>query len=101
MRQRRGGAGKRQYLKHDLVDTTANRCIIQGLIEGVRNLREPCEVTLVTSTSLGLPKLKGTNVDILRVLVSALEERNCTFTSNVVDGQGDDLRNRIRMGKTA
>lgn len=91
--------GKRKYLRHDLADTTANRCIIQGLIEGVRNLREPCEVMLVTSTSLGLPKLKGANTDLLRLLVSELEERNCTFTSNVVDGQGDDLRSRIRMGK--
>lgn len=96
--------GKPKYLKHELTDTTANRCIIQGLIDGVRNLREPCEVTLVAATSLGLssfPRLKGPNADILQVLVSALEERNCTFTFEVVGGQGDELRSRIRMGNTS
>lgn len=96
--------GKHKYLKCDLANTTANRCIIQGLIDGVQNLRESCEVTIVAATQLGLsafPKLKGPNADILRVLVAALEARNCTFAFHVVGGQGDELRNRIRMGKTA
>ncbi len=95
--------GKHKYYKHELTNTTANRCIIQGLIDGVHNLREPFEVALVAATPLGLsalPKLKGPNAEILRVLVSALEELNCTFTFDVVGGQGDELRNRIRMGKS-
>lgn len=93
--------GKFKYLKNDLSDTTVNRCIIQGFIDGVRSLREPCDVTLVAATSLGLsafPKLKGPNVDILRVLASVIEEQNCTFTFDAVCGHGDELRERIRMG---
>ena len=93
--------GKSKYLKRDLTDTTVNRCIIQGLIDGVKRLRKPCEVVLVASTSLGLsslPKLKGPNADILRVLVATLEEKNCVFTFDFASGQGDELRNRIRTG---
>jgi predicted GIY-YIG superfamily endonuclease len=94
--------GKRKYLRRDLTDTTANRCIIQGLIDGVSNLKEPCEVILVASTSLGLaalPKLKGPNVDLLQKLVSSLQESRSPFTFEVVAGHGDELRQRIRLGE--
>lgn len=95
-------SGKRKYLRRKLTDTTANRCIIQGLIDGVLALKKPCEVTLVAATPLGLsgvPKLKGPNVDLLRELVSALEERDCPFKFEVVGGQGDELRRQIRAGE--
>lgn len=93
----------KKYLKRELSDTTVNRCIIQGLLDGVRCLDEPCEVALVAATSLGLagfPILKGPNVDLLRHLTNELQERNCSFTFDVVDGRGDELRYRIRAGET-
>lgn len=57
--------GRRKYLKRDLTDTTANRCIIQGLIDGVSNLKEPCEVILVAATSLAQKSTKGGRLEIV------------------------------------
>lgn len=92
--------GRRKHLRCDLTDTTANRCIIQGLIDGVSNLKEPHEVTLVAATTLGLfalPKLKGPNIDLLQKLVSSLQKRYCPFKFEVIAGHGDELRQRIRI----
>ncbi len=93
--------GRHKYLRRKLTDTTANRCIIQGLIDGAMALKEPCEVTLVAATALGfgnLPKLKGPNVDLLHELIAALKERSCPFTFELAEGQGDQLREQIRQG---
>lgn len=94
--------GRRKYLKRNLHDTTVNRCIIQGLIDGALLLKEPCNVNLVTSTSIGLssfPKLKGPNADMLKELVAIIENRGCKFTFEIVAGQGDILRRHVHCGQ--
>lgn len=45
--------GKTMYTHQRLEDTTANRCIIEGLIVGVKQLKDPCLVKLITSTKIG------------------------------------------------
>ncbi|WP_298772193.1 hypothetical protein [uncultured Shewanella sp.] len=42
----------------ELDDTTANRCIIHGCIEGVRNLKEAYIVEFVTAIKLSVSKFK-------------------------------------------
>lgn len=92
------------YYKHHLTDTTANRCIIQGLIDGVKKLQAPYEVVLVSSCLIGLstyPRIKGPNSDILNTLIKELEELDCTFTHKVLSSQGDKLRNHIQISQNA
>lgn len=91
--------GKRQILKRTFTDTTVNRCIIQGLIDAVLPLSEPSQVTFVVATQLGLSssgRAKGKNADLLHELIAALDKNNCTFTCEVMAGQGDELRRCIR-----
>ncbi|HHY26722.1 MAG TPA: hypothetical protein GX523_08260 [Desulfitobacterium dehalogenans] len=98
-----------QYKSHfkvvdgDLRDTTANRCIITGLIEAVKLLKKPCRVNLITSTSIGVNKVikndKGTNADIVRILLNILAEKQCDRSFIVVQGEGEEL-NEFIFSKT-
>ncbi len=78
-----------------LEDTTANRCIILGLIDAVKLLKKPCKVNLVTSTPIGvvtvMKKGKGTNGDIINELLNLLKEKNCEAEFFAVEGEGDKL----------
>lgn len=59
--------GKIKYLTFSYSDTTANRCILHGLIDGVNCLKKPCNVELISSCELGVKKAqkgKGVNVDL-------------------------------------
>lgn len=85
----------RRYLKKDVVDTTAHRCIIQGFIDAVKVLKYSCEVELVSTTKLGLSGLKrnkGPNVDLLKQLVAELSLKECEFTFSEREGEGEAIK---------
>ncbi|MCE0321951.1 hypothetical protein LVW14_26860, partial [Klebsiella pneumoniae] len=46
--------GKIKYLTFSYSDTTANRCILQGLIDGVNCLKKPCNVELISGFVNGM-----------------------------------------------
>jgi ribonuclease HI len=95
--------GKTKYLYQQLQDTTANRCIIEGLIAGVRQLKEPCSVLLVTATKIGVKKAirgKGVNADLMGRLIKDLRERECVFDFEVWEGRGDELRFKVVAGRS-
>lgn len=82
----------------ELDDTTANRCIIHGCIEGVRNLKEACIVEFVTAIKLSVSKFKkgkGVNKDLLLALTKLLNEKGCEFNFTVEEGKGDWLKEKI------
>ena len=94
--------GKAKYLVKQYTDTTANRCVIQGLIAGVESIKKPCSVLLVTSTPIGLKGAaqgKGINADLICTLFEALQERKCTFDFEVWSGRGEELRSKVVAGR--
>lgn len=93
---------KVKYLLVVAHDTTASRCIIKGLITGVKLIKEPCAVTLVTSTKIGVTKVvrgNGVNTDLVRTLILELQERQCTFRFDVWAGRGEELRSKVAAGR--
>lgn len=89
----------RKYLAGRVEDTTANRCIIIGFIEAVRKIKEPCRVELVSTTQIGLSGLrknKGSNIDLIKLLISILSEKDCTFEFSAAIGRGDEINAYIR-----
>jgi len=59
---------------------TGNRAIIYGLIEAVKLLKEPCELTILTCTAVGFKKrYKSVNGDLIAVLLNAMDEKGCVF----------------------
>jgi ribonuclease HI len=96
--------GRSKYIRGSLEDTTANRCIIHGLIDGVLSLKEPCNVILVAATRLGkhgISTTKGPNADLLKRLIEALSTKNCEFELRILEGEGENLRRKVEAERTA
>lgn len=87
-----------RLLKGDLQDTTANRCIITGITEAVGCLKEPCRVTVVTATDLGMSRPEGKNRingDLLDSLKRLIRKNRHEIVIDVWQGGGDRLRSEI------
>lgn len=81
-------------LTAEITDTTVNRCIIQGVIDAIKLLKEPCEIIVVTATALGVKKaLKGTGVnkELIKEIFCLLEENNHVAKFETKIGQGEQL----------
>ena len=91
--------GKTKYLAFSYSDTTVNRCILQGLVDGVNCLNKPCNVELISSCELGVKKAqkgKGVNVDLHKKLGEILIKKECEYSFSVMYGEGDSLNAFIR-----
>ncbi len=93
--------GNSVYYKADLADTTPNRCVIQGLIDGVKKLNKPSEITFIISTNIGrLNKPSGPNKDLLVKLNTLIVDGGHSALCDIQDGrQGKVLREKIRAAK--
>jgi hypothetical protein len=90
--------GRTRRLHRELHDTTANRLIIQGLIDAVCALKEPCQLKLTTATAIGVSKSalkKGVNADAVHELLEALTKGRHAFDFDVREGEGEHLRRTI------
>lgn len=91
-------AGTRVVSSFAYQNTTAKRCVIQGLIDGVSRLQESCHVVLVTSTPLALDKARkgeGPNRDLIESLHSVLAAKGCSYVFDFWEGRGKELTKLI------
>jgi ribonuclease HI len=85
-----------KYLEKNFTNTTANRCIILGLIDAIMLLKKPCSIILITSTPIGLKNLhKSPNKDLLKKLLKLIEDKDCKYESIAVEGKGYELNKYI------
>jgi ribonuclease HI len=90
--------GRTKNFTGSVSDTTAHGCIIQGCIEGVKKLKEPCKVELITSTHMGISKYmkgKGVNKGLISELIDLLESNGSEYLFTVIGGQSHWLNNKI------
>ena len=90
--------GNKRLQTFNYQDTTVNRCIIQGLNDGVLQLDAPHHVVLVTSTPIGVVsalKGKGPNHALINDLIRELTARQCTYYFDVRQGEGDALNKYV------
>lgn len=81
---------------------TSNRCIIKGIIEAVKLIKEPVKVVINTATDIGLKKAKkgaGVNFDLNKKLLDILEDKECKFELKVHKNKGEKLRSIINDKK--
>ncbi|KDA94282.1 hypothetical protein [Pantoea agglomerans] len=82
-------------------NTTSKRSLMQGLIDGVLQLKDPCHVLLVMSSRLALEKAavgKGPNRDLIYELYRVLSAKGCTYEFDFREGQGVELNKYILGG---
>lgn len=64
---------------------TGNRGILYGLIEAVKLLKEPCKLTISTSTPVGFKKRdESVNGDLIAILLNTIDEKGCIFTEKLL-----------------
>ena len=83
-----------KYLSTHVSNTTANRCIILGLLAALEQLKEPCQVTLITSTPIGTKRgqrSKGPNGDLVKSLLQAIALGGHDATFDVWSGRAEQL----------
>ena len=89
--------GNFKYLQKEVIDTTANRCIIIGIIDALKILKEPCEIKIVTSTLLGIKKWeknrKGVNADLLTELHLIAIQNTCIISFEALESEGQKVKN--------
>lgn len=79
-------------------NSTANRLVVEGMIEGVKRINEPCDIEFVTATNIGIKNLanmKGPHKDLMTELNLLLMEKQCLYTVTVTDKGGAWLKNKI------
>lgn len=78
--------GKVKKIKGKAQGTTPNRMIITGIIEAVKKLKNPCELTIYTKDNCGFKRMntgKGINGDLLLELYNELSQGNHLWTFKV------------------
>jgi hypothetical protein len=64
---------------------TGNRGILYGLIDAVKLLKEPCKLTISTSTPVGFKKRhESVNGDLIAILLNTMDEKGCIFTEKLL-----------------
>lgn len=90
--------GKSKSFSGVRYNSTSNRLVIEGMIDGVERLKEPCMVEFVVATNIGilnLVKCKGPHKDLMKILNQMLAAKQCTYTITVTDKGAAWLRRSI------
>lgn len=84
--------GHRKYLTSVVHNTTTNRCIIHGIIEAMRIIKEPCNVSVVIAAAIGIKKWnknrKGANADLFNELHLLAKEKSCLLSFDYRKNKG-------------
>ena len=107
---------KSKFIGRNLINTTSNRVIIQGLIDIVKMLKEPCRINVYTAGGFGYRKMYtkqgeyknnhmivGINKDLLKILQTLLIENGHILIDNRSNNHTKILKDaymkyRIKMG---
>ncbi|MFQ6848986.1 hypothetical protein ACV3OB_16065 [Clostridium perfringens] len=66
---------KTKIIKGENINVTTNQMIIQGAIESIKLLKEPCNVELYVTTNIGIKKFKkSVNRELLICLMELIEK---------------------------
>lgn len=87
--------GTLSYLSGQLGNTTINKWILHGLIEAVKNIPEPAEVTIISSKNLGERNKKGANADLKDLLRSALNAGGHTYNFEIDVSKCNELKDSL------
>lgn len=89
--------GQSTYYTAELADTTANRCILQGMIDCVKKLTSPSAIVFSVSTKLGsATRKKSPNKDLLLELEGLLKQGGHEAKYDVQEGEGRSIRRTVR-----
>lgn len=87
-----------KYVTGDLANTTADKCIITGVIEAVNLVREACNLSISIPTKLAFDDFgypSESNIQIKTCLVNLIAEKKCSYAIEKWKAGGSSLRLEI------
>lgn len=79
--------------------TTTNRMILIGVIESIRRLKCPCDISLYTHTNVGLETKSKANPDLIGVIDRLVVENGHELICNVSDFRQEELSLKLKKIK--
>ncbi len=90
--------GHYKFVSGNQSDSTADRCILIGIIEAIHLINEPCKLTIVTATRFAFNRFgkpKGSNKELKQLLLGRIKDKQCEVEFDVWPGGGDHLKSRL------
>ena len=89
--------GKSKVLKKTNIPTSsANKCILTGLIDAAASIKTPTDVIILSSTPLGFNTPKSKNYKFCEKIYTILSEKECNIYVAVCQGKGYELNSFVK-----
>lgn len=89
--------GKSKVLKKTNIPTSsANKCILTGIIDAAASIKSPTDVIIFSSTPLGFNTSKSKNYKFCEELYHILTEKGCNIYAAVCQGKGYELNSFVK-----
>lgn len=89
--------GKSKVLKKTNISTSsANKCILTGIIDAAASIKSPTDVIILSSMPLGFNTPKSKNYKFCEELYHILTEKGCNIYAAVCQGKGYELNSIVR-----
>ncbi len=89
--------GRNRVLKKTNIPTSsANKCILTGIIDAASTIKMPTDVIILSSTSLGFHTPKSKNNRFCQEIYRILTEKECNIAVSVCQGKGYELNSFVK-----
>lgn len=89
--------GKSKALKKTNIPiSSANKCILTGILDAASAIRLPTDVIILSSTPLGFNTPKSKNYHFCQEVYRILTEKECTIAFSVCQGKGYELNSLVK-----
>ncbi|WP_455530598.1 hypothetical protein [Ruminococcus sp.] len=92
--------GKSKVLKKtDIPTNSANKCILEGVLDAATSIKLSTDVIILSSTPLGFNTSKSKNYRYCDEIYRVLSEKGCSIFAAVCQGKGSELISLVKSMK--
>ena len=92
--------GKSKVLKKtDIPTSSANKCILEGVLDAATSIKLSTDVIILSSTPLGFNTSKSKNYKYCNEIYRVLSEKGCNIYATVCQGKGAELISLVKSMK--
>ena len=92
--------GKSKVLKKtDIPTSSANKCILEGVLDAATSIKLSTDVIILSSTPLGFNTSKSKNYRYCDEIYRVLSEKGCSIFAAVCQGKGSELISLVKSMK--
>ena len=92
--------GKSKVLKKtDIPTSSANKCILEGVLDAATSIKLSTDVIILSSTPLGFNTSKSKNYRYCDEIYRILSEKGCSIFAAVCQGKGSELISLVKSMK--